>query len=293
LNKADGRESVVDKIKSDNLDYHHDEVFDAFDDLEKNYRHTHPVGWWMALVGPVVVTAVLLGLITMFQGRDVALSYVGAAGSAFFLFGRFIIMLGQTAPDPESWGFLKYLDAPDLFLMLTYLDVMVAMFVAFHMGIVFRIPWVGPRIEDIVSDGHFILRKQPWIRRAAFIGLICFVIFPTSTTGSVGGSIFGRLLGMKRARVVTAILIGSILGNGLMLLFSNQISQYVQGDSWVLRVFGAAAMIVALFFFERKFRRIKNEYIAQERLSKQLEASQPADSDPSTTTELPSNVTNS
>jgi uncharacterized membrane protein len=199
--------------------------------------------------------------------------------------------LGQTTPDPESFGFLKYLNAPNLFVMLTYLDVMVAMFVAFHMGVIFRIPWVGPRIEDIVSDGHFILRKQPWIRRAAFIGLICFVIFPTSTTGSVGGSIFGRLLGMKRWRVVTAILIGSILGNGLMLLFSQQISQYIDGDSWLLRITGVVGMIVALFLFERKFRRLKNEYMAQEILNRQLET-EASDSDAASKNEVSSEVTN-
>lgn len=285
---------MVENIKSDKSNDHHDEIFDAFDDLEKNYRHTHPFGWWMALVGPVVITAVLLGLVVVLRGPEFALSYIGAAGTAFFLLGRFIIILGQTDPDPESWGFLAYLNAPRLFLMLTYMDVMVAMFVAFHMGIVFRIPWVGPRIEDIVSDGHFILKKQPWIRRAAFIGLVCFVIFPTSTTGSVGGSIFGRLLGMKRWRVVTAILVGSVLGNGLMLLFSSQISQYVSGDSWALRITGVVAMIVALFFFERKFRRLKNEYLAQEQLNEQLEsASSRDDAEPTAENALPSEATNS
>ncbi len=290
---ADGRKTTLENPKSKNaVTYHHDEVFHAFDDMERNYRHTHPVGWWLALAGPVVITAALLGLIAVVQGPEYALSYIGAGGAAFVLFGRFIIILGQTTPDPESFGFLKYLNAPNLFLMLTYLDVIVAMFVAFHMGVIFRIPWVGPRIEDIVSDGHFILRKQPWIRRAAFIGLICFVIFPTSTTGSVGGSIFGRLLGMKRWRVVTAILIGSILGNGLMLLFSQQISQYMDGDSWLLRITGVVGMIVALFLFERKFRRLKNEYMAQEILNRQLETEK-SDSDTASKNELSSEVTNS
>ena len=107
-----------------------------------------------------------------------------------------------------------------------------ALFVAFHMGVVFRIPFVGPKIASMVSDGQFILRKQPWIRRAAFIGLVVFVVFPTSTTGSVGGSIFGRILGMKRWRVVTAILCGSLLGNGLMLVFSEQLSKAFQRCSW-------------------------------------------------------------
>lgn len=245
------------------------------EDFEEVYRHDHPIAWWLALLGPVFITAGILGLIYLFQGAEVVYSYLAAAATAFFILGRFIILIGQNEPSPDAAWFVKYtehLDAQNLFVMLTYLDTIVAMFVAFHMGIVFRIPWIGPRIRDIVSDGQFILRKQPWIRRTAFMGLVFFVIFPTSTTGSVGGSIFGRLLGMKRWRVVVAILIGSILGNGLMLLFSEQISKYVKNDSWTLRITGVAAMIIALFLFERKFRRIKNEHFAQEDLNRKLRA---------------------
>lgn len=250
---------------------------DSFSDLEKDYRHSHPVAWWLALTGPVLITAVVLGMIYFVRGHEAVYSYLAAAATAFFAFGRFIILLGANEPNEESWGFLKYLDAQNLFMMLTYMDVIVAMFVAFHMGIVFRLPWVGPKIRDIVSDGHFILQKQPWIRRAAFVGLVGFVIFPTSTTGSVGGSIFGRLLGMHRWRVVLAILVGSLLGNGLMLAFSKQISQYVSNDSWWLRIGGVVAMVVALFFVERQFRRLKNEYLAQEALNLKIahEGSEP------------------
>ncbi len=255
------------KVESEKLSDH---PFDHHDDedFEEIYRHDHPIAWWLALVGPVVITAGILGLVYLFQGADVVYSYVAAAATAFFILGRFIILIGKDEPNPDAAWFVKYLDAQNLFVMLTYLDTIVAMFVAFHMGIVFRIPWIGPRIRDIVSDGQFILRKQPWIRRTAFLGLVCFVIFPTSTTGSVGGSIFGRLLGMKRLRVVVAILLGSILGNGLMLLFSEQISRYVKNDSWTLRITGVAAMIIALFLFERKFRQIKNEHLAQEELNR-------------------------
>lgn len=266
----------MEKVESEPLNKHSLGLDDPEVDFEEIYRHDHPIAWWLALVGPVVITAIVLGLVYLFQGIDVVYSYLGAAATAFFVLGRFVILIGQTEPSVDAAWFVKYtehLDSRNLFVMLTYLDTMVAMFVAFHMGIVFKIPWLGPRIRDIVSDGEFILRKQPWIRRTAFLGLVIFVIFPTSTTGSIGGSIFGRLLGMKRWRVVVAILIGSILGNGLMLLFSEQISKYVQNDSWTLRLTGVAAMVIALFLFERKFRRIKNEHYAQEELNRKLYAS--------------------
>jgi uncharacterized membrane protein len=236
-----------------------------------DYRKSHPVAWWLALVGPVVISAALLGCIALIQGFDVAYSYAAAAVSAFLFLGRFIILIGQNEPNADSIFFLKHLTASNLFVMLTYMDTMVAMFVAFHMGIIFRLPWVGPRIQGVVSDSQFILRKQPWIRRTAFIGLVGFVIFPSSTTGSVGGSIFGRLLGMKRWRVVVAILVGSILGNGIMLLFSKQIAKYIDNESWTLRLLGVVLMIVVLFVVERKFQSIKAEYMAQEELNGKLD----------------------
>ncbi len=234
-------------------------------DFEKEYRHDHRYAWWLALVGPFVVTAIILGVIYLVQGPNVAFSYIAAAASAFLLFGRFIILMGAEEANLETGKFfLKHLDARNLFMMLTYLDVMVALFVAFHMGIIFRLPVIGPKIADMVTDGQFILRKQPWIRRAAFTGLVCFVIFPTSTTGSIGGSIFGRLLGMNRFRVVLAILLGSVLGNGLMLMFSTQLANSKFADNWGFRIGGILAMLFALFLFERKFRSLKEFYLAQE-----------------------------
>jgi hypothetical protein len=99
----------------------------------------------------------------------------------------------------------------------------------------------------------------------------------------VGGSIFGRLLGMKRWRVVVAILVGSILGNGIMLLFSKQIAKYIDNESWTLRLLGVVLMIVVLFVVERKFQSIKAEYMAQEELNGKLDlrAADPSSTDTS------------
>ena len=256
-----------------------------------DYRKSHPVAWWLSLIGPFLITGLLLGLIALIQGSDLAYNYVMAALSAFLFFGRLIILIGQSEPNSDSIFIFKHLSATNLFVMLTYMDTMVAMFVAFHIGIIFRLPWIGPRIQGIISDSQFILRKQPWIRRTAFVGLVGFVIFPTSTTGSVGGSIFGRLLGMKRWRVVFAILLGSILGNGLMLLFSKQIAKY--SDNWMLKLFGVILMIAVLFIVERKFQSIKAEYMAQEELNEKLDRTEdrsPSDS-PANETEQPEMTT--
>ena len=230
--------------------------------------------WWAALVGPSVATGVALLLIYLTVGWAKAIAFFVAALTAFFVMGRFIILMGDGTPSEEPAGFflirwfesycLEQLDASQLFLMLTWLDMMVAIFVAFHMAILFRVPLLGQKLRDLVSDGRFVLAKQPWIRRAAFSGLIFFVIFPTSTTGSIGGTIFGRLLGMTRARVLIAIFMGSVLGNGVMLIGARFFNEYLSGDNIWLKLGGVMAIVFALFFFERKIRGLKRKYLAEE-----------------------------
>ncbi len=220
-----------------------------------------------------MATVILLLAIGVFQGWKVAGSYVAAAATAFFALGRFVIVIGGETANQDQHLFLKHLHATHLFWMLTWLDTMVAIFVAFHMAILFKIPWAGSRLEGLVSDGRFILAKQPWIRRAAFSGLVMFVIFPTSTTGSIGGTIFGRLLGMTRLRVVIAILFGSLLGNGVMLFGAKAIKKVLPGDSLGLKIAGVVAIIMALFVFERKIKSLKAKFLAEEAAQNSLSKS--------------------
>ena len=240
-------------------------VSQSMDDVLTDFveQKDPPFIWWAALVGPLVATLVALAMVYFIAGWPFVTGFVTAAATAFFVTGRFIILLGAEQA-AEGKTFLKLLTPTHLFVMLTWLDMMVAIFVAFHMAVLFRIPWAGEKLKGLVSDGRFVLAKQPWIRRAAFSGLVLFVIFPTSTTGSIGGTIFGRLLGMRRVRVLLAIFMGSILGNGIMLLGANFFNKYFSGDSITLKVGGVLAIVVALFFFERKIKSLKEKYLAEE-----------------------------
>ena len=227
--------------------------------------------WWTSLLGPMFATLLMLVLIGVLQGWDVAFSYVTAAATAFFALGRFVIIIGGETANQDQHLFLKHLNARHLFWMLTWLDMMVAIFVAFHMAFLFKIPFVGHRLQDLVSDGRFILAKQPWIRRAAFLGLVGFVVFPTSTTGSIGGTIFGRLLGMTRLRVLIAIFIGSLMGNGVMLFGAKIIKKVLPTDRLDLKIAGVVAIVLALVFFERKIKSLKQKFLEEEKAA-ELEA---------------------
>ena len=114
--------------------------------------------WWTSLVGPMFATLLMLVLIGVLQGWDVAFSYITAAATAFFALGRFVIIIGGETANQDQHLFLKHLNARHLFWMLTWLDMMVAIFVAFHMAF---------SVQDSI---RWTSVTRPCLRRTVYFG---------------------------------------------------------------------------------------------------------------------------
>ena len=226
----------------------------SLDQAEERLWKRHRIVWWATLVGPVLLTIALLAAVYVFAGAAFAQRLLTTALSGLFLFGRFIILAGH---DPEVAKVTGSLTSPQLFAMVTYLDLIVAVTLIFHTGFLFHLPWFGSRATAFVNDGRFLIRSQPWIRRTTFLGLVLFVAIPLAAMGSVGGTILGRMLGVTRLRIFLAILLGSLLGNGMMWLGSDLINRFVDKHHPVVR-FGGLALILALIaVIEFLYRRAK------------------------------------
>ena len=263
----------------------HQQLLQSFTDFELSFRRRFPIIWLVTLLAPFVVSAGLILFFGCTDGWGYSQKLIGHALMTFFIFGRLIILCGL---DPGiTKTYMIALSPGELFGLVTYLDFMVALFVTFHMGFLFRTPYVGPKVAMLVWDGKFLLNAQPWVKRIAFVGLIGFVIFPTSTTGSIGGSIFGRLLGLSRYMTVTGILIGSIIGNGIMYLFAKQINQYITpGNVWV-KIVGVILLVALFGLVEIRYRFVKKKYMAAAKKRAEKSEEKPTDS-ASTQAENPS-----
>lgn len=234
------------------------ELVGSFTKFERSFRKRFPVIWFATLLAPVVVSALLLLFFGLTSGWGYSGRLVSHALLTFFVFGRFIILSGAEAAE-------RILMSPlELFGLVTYLDFMTALFVTFHMGFLFRVPLLGPKIAMLVWDGKFVMEAQPWIRRFAFLGLVGFVMFPSSTTGSIGGSIFGRLLGLSRFATVGGVLLGSVLGNGVMFLLSKELNKYISKDDIWLKVVGALLIVAACVALEWRYRQVKKKFLVKE-----------------------------
>lgn len=234
------------------------ELLSSFNEFESSFRQNHTVLWWSTLLGPVVITAVLLFVLGVTVGWHYPQKLISHAILTAAFLGRFVILVGM---EGEVEGqFDISLHPAELFGLVTYMDFTSAIFVAFHMGFVFRLPIIGDKISMLVWDGKTLLNAHPWIKRMAFAGLVLFVIFPTSTTGSIGGSIFGRLLGMSRWLTVGGVLLGSVLGNGLMFVFANQINQYIDPqDTWI-KIVGIVILVSLVVLLELRYQRTKKKF---------------------------------
>ncbi len=206
-----------------------------------------------------MITIVLVILLLVFAGFSFTRKLATMAVVALVVLGRFVILSGR---DGGLLDFSGQITSAQLFTLVTYLDLMTALVLAFHIGFLFQgaLHW-----SSYFSAGyrwHFILDKQPWMRKATFFGLICFVGFPLAATGSIGGSIFGRLLGMSRIATFNGIMIGTLLGNGAMFFFSDLASEYLDKDNPYLKYGGFAVILTLVIILERRYRKLRDNYAA-------------------------------
>jgi hypothetical protein len=231
----------------------------AADEAENvRFRRAHPVGWWLTLVGPPLATVALLLVLVQVRGADFVWQLLGTALATFFFFGRFVILGGSDAGIDAAHRFLS---SGELFLMVFWMDMVVASVLAFHLGFMYRIPFLGPRIAALEQDGEFILHANRWMRRATFFGLIAFVAFPLAATGSVGGAIFGRLLGMSRAATFFGVVLGSLLGCGAMYLGAELIGLRIDGDNPWLVGGGIAVIAGLILLLNHRYSAMKKRYL--------------------------------
>ena len=235
----------------------HERLLESFLKFEKNFHKNYFPLWLGTLIGPLIVTLILFGVIYVFAGPKYCWQLLVATGCSFGFLGRFSIM----TPFP---GLTPY----DLFWMVTCQDAMVALFFAFHVGFMFRVPWIGPKIASLSSDSEFILAHQPWMKRMTFLGLLAFIAFPLAATGSVGGAIFGRLLGLSRWAIFWGSTIGAVIGNAAMLFLVVVVKDSLPDNlenSMIVKWGGVPIIILIILFLERRYSSMKKAFEEQKK----------------------------
>jgi len=178
--------------------------------------------WWRTILenryiaGPIKFLLPFGIGIILFAILYLLLSYQDFLNLSGLLAAYFIPPAGKESIIPIAimMGYPWWLVTFAIFMV----DAAVSLFIVWNFDLALKIPLIGRLIESGMKAGREFFEARPWIRRFSTIGLILFVFFPFQGTGSMNGSILGRLLGLEKARVFLCVCTGSFLSSLLIAL---------------------------------------------------------------------------
>ena len=146
-------------------------------------------------------------------------------------------------------------------LVITFVDIATALFFVWNFDYAKKIPVLGPWIKSFEKKNTNIMTEKKWLQGMTYVGLVFFVFVPLQGTEAIGGSVLGRILGLKPWTVFSAILFGSLTGSFATAYISVTIGTALLGmfTTTLARVLMAITLLVAfalvsffLWWFRKK-----------------------------------------
>ena len=241
-------------------DLSNDSALDSAEHVEQDeavfaesLRRVHPVLWYATLLGPILSVPAVLLSVGLAAGWGVAHRLALTVLATCFFFGRFMILAGENGADVE-YG--RFFSPAQLALLVFFLDVITAVVVVFHMNVLFHLPLLGKRLRLLVEKSRSLLQSQRWMKRLTVAGVVVFVMFPLASTGSLGGSILGRLLGLSHGGTLASVITGSVLGCGTMYFGTGLISTWFDRDDPVVQIAGPAVIATLVILLSMRYRKL-------------------------------------
>jgi len=211
----------------------------------------------VTLAIPPLVAVGLLIVAAVFKGPAFAAALVGQAFLIFFVLGKFAILQG-----PINETFTSF----ELAALVAYMDVSIAVVLVYNLPRLYRVKRFGRTLEDLAEHGLYMLEQKPWLRRVTVFGVMAFVMFPLTGTGAIGGSIFGRLLGLSARRTLAAIATGASVGSFGIAYFGDFVTSVFTDDvrqSWEFKTSGVAALVLMIGIVWWRGRKVTQEMVAR------------------------------
>lgn len=155
----------------------------------------------------IIVTGLVLGL-QYASGPTKEL--LGLVPASFFAAGKFLPLWGISGKSNFSpW---------ELGVVIGVMDTCSALLMVYGLEGLYRFRRLKSGLHKIQANANLVVDAYPWIRRAAVIGVVIFVLFPVAGTGAVGACFLGILLGIHRGVLIAAVSLGGFLG-GMFMAF--------------------------------------------------------------------------
>lgn len=155
---------------------------------------------------------------------------------SFVGLGKFIVFAGLHEQSP--------LGPLPLAGLVVFGDVSTALIMISNVHYFYKIPKLGAHLQKVQRSGHDVLRVHKWMRRLSWLGLAIFVVVPFQGTGAVLGVFLGRILGLTRTSIVTAITTGSIAGAFALAYLARTLGKHQQEQ--IQRISSDPVLVIAI-----------------------------------------------
>lgn len=175
----------------------------------------------LLFLGPPAVVFFAWWLTHLFYGAAVARECLLTAGAFLTIVGPTII-LGRAVGGDYVF---QELNTWHLVMVAAFMTVVTAFFWTYNLDLFERLPRLGPVLQRARARMAANLAEHRWIRRLAVVGVGLFVLMPMPGSGTVGGSLVGRIVGLTRRASFVAVTVGGVLVTLIYGYFSNELTR--------------------------------------------------------------------
>ena len=162
----------------------------------------------LSLAVPLVLLGALTAALYAWKNGGAALELWGLILASYFYANKLVILWGASSSTQLGpWAIAG---------LVVWLDLATVLFIIANLDLLYRTPYIGRKMREIRRAGWQLLHVRKWLGEVAVLGLAVFVAFPVFGTGSIGGALFARLVGLDRPGTVGGVLLGSIAGCSLL-----------------------------------------------------------------------------
>ncbi len=137
-------------------------------------------------------------------------------------------------------------------------DVIIGLFILLNFDHLKGLPRFGYYIRGMEKTGIELCDRHPWVRRLSILGIAIVVFIPIHGTGTITGSLMGRILGLGPLRTLTSVVLGSYPGV-ILILGGTEAVEALFRAHWGLALGGTILIIGALVLGFYAFNRSGNE----------------------------------
>lgn len=201
------------------------------------------------LLGPVLVVLGTWWVLGLWSGRTIANEALAAGGIFLTFIGPSVIF----GPAVVGTNAFEHLTTWDLVAVTAFFSMATAFFYSFNMDLLERLPRLGPWLARARRSMRRTLAAKPWIKRWAIFGVGFFVVLPLPGSGTLGGSIMGRLAGLSRTASFLSVGLGGVMVCVLYGYFGERLRVFGEENQLPLwaKVGGALAFVGVLALLGR------------------------------------------